>query len=102
MTRAFVLIDAVPKHEEDVLEALGKFPGVVGRRRLQQRVGQGDIIALLDASDGVELEKLITSRLRSVAWVHAIIRVQPHHTLMGPLLRVMEEMHHEADAAKKS
>jgi hypothetical protein len=100
MARAFVLIDALPNRERDVFDALGKVQAIVGRRLLKQRLGQGDVIALLEAPDEDGLERLITNELRSVPWVHSIRRVMPHHTLFGPVQREMEELHREAEARK--
>lgn len=100
MARAFAMIDALPRREQDVYEALAKVPAVVSRRLLTQRVGQGDILVLLEAADNTALEKVFTNELRSVQWVHNIIRIQPHHTLMGPVQKLMGEMYAEADAKK--
>jgi hypothetical protein len=98
--RAFILIDAVPNRENDVYESVLKFPGVVAARRLKQRVGQGDVLALVEAPTQEELERIISSRMRSLTWVHAIIRIMPHHTMMGPVYGLMEEMYKEADRRK--
>ncbi|HEV8360251.1 MAG TPA: hypothetical protein VGR28_07350 [Candidatus Thermoplasmatota archaeon] len=102
MTRAFVLIDALPKREKDVFDSLGKVQGVIGRRLLPQRVGQGDIIVLLEAPDADGLERLITNQLRSVPNVHTIIRVLPHATLLGPVRALMDEMYREVEARGKA
>lgn len=101
MARAFVLIDALPRKEQLVFDSLGKMPAVVSKRMLPQRVGQGDIIALVEATDHDEVERFITNQLRSLNFVHNIIRVQPHQTLLGGVHKLMEEMYKEADARHK-
>lgn len=98
--RAFVLIDALPKREQDVFVALAKVPGVIARRMLPQRAGQGDLLVLVEAPDAAGLERLMTNQLRSVGGVHNIIRLRTDATLLGPLQKLMREMYEEADAGK--
>ena len=97
MARAFVLIDVLPNRDKEVLEALGKMPFVIAKRPLKQRVGQADLIALVEGKDQGELETFITSRMR-MTWVHSVKRVQPHHTMLGWVQREMEEMAREVEA----
>lgn len=97
MAHAFVLIDALPSKEKDVLEALGGWPFVVSRRLLKQRVGQADIIALIEGKDQAELETFIISRMRN-SWIHSVKRVQPHHTMLAWVQREMEDMMREVEA----
>jgi DNA-binding Lrp family transcriptional regulator len=101
VARAFVLIDALPSKEKAVFESLGKVPEIISKRLLTQRVGQGDIIVLLQAPDTDGLERLITNQLRSVPNVHTIIRVLPHATLLGPVRALMDEMAREVEARGK-
>lgn len=100
MLQTFVLIDALPKREQDVYEALGRLPFVVSRRLLPHRAGQGDILALVETADKMELERRLTNDLRGVPHVHNIIRLRTDATLLGPLSKAMEEMYHEAQRRK--
>jgi DNA-binding Lrp family transcriptional regulator len=102
MVRAFVLIDALPRRDTEVLESLGKFPQVIAKRALKERVGQADLIALLEGKDQDEIEKLITGHLRGVAGIHTIKRIMPHHTILAPVQLVMEDMYREVEQKRKA
>lgn len=99
--RAFVLLDALPKREQDVFNALDKVSGVVSKRMLPQRAGQGDILVLVEAADDHGLERLLTNEMRSVHGVHNVIRVRADATVLGPLQRLMTQMHAEVEARGK-
>lgn len=99
VARAFVLIDVLPNREKEVLEALAKMPFVVAKRPLKQRVGQADLIALIEGQDQAEVETFITSRMR-MSWVHSVKRVMPHHTMLAWVQREMEDMAREVESRR--
>lgn len=100
MARSFVLVDAIPGREDDVYEALGSVPAVRGRRKLTQKVGNADILALVEAADSNGIEKVMTGTLRGISGVHTIRRVALHHTIVGGLRKLMTEIEREVDGSK--
>ncbi|MGQ0535343.1 MAG: hypothetical protein ACT4PT_04650 [Methanobacteriota archaeon] len=100
MSRAFVLIDALPGREDDVFESLSKIPAVIGRRMLAQKVGNAEIIIMVEAKDQDMIEKVVSGQIRGVGGIASVRRVMTHHTIASPLRSVMEEM--EKEASKKA
>ena len=96
MVRAFVLVDTLPGREKDVFNSLGKVPSVILKRMLKEKVGNAEIIVLLETPDPDGVDKILTGQVRGISGVHTVRKVQTHHTLVGPILKVMDEMEREA------
>ncbi len=97
MTRAFILIDALPGQEDVVLVGLDKVAGVVSKRSLNQKVGSADIVALVEAADTDAIDKIMSGRLRGLTGVYTVQRLKPGET-QGMLSSLLAQMEKEAGA----
>lgn len=95
MVHAFVLLDAMPRREQDLFDSLGKESYVVARRLLKDKVGGADIVALIRGQDEADIERILANQMRSLHWLHSVRRVMAHHTIIGPVRGVMAEMEQE-------
>lgn len=102
MARAFLLVDALPRREQAVFEALSRIPAVVSKRMLKEKIGNADMLVLLEAADADAVESIIAGQLRGVSGVHTVRRVMLHHTIVGSVQRLMSEMADEVQRLPKA
>ena len=100
MRHHFALVDAIPGKEDQVFQALAKFPEVVGKRLLAEKVANADIIVMIAAPDGDGAQKIISGKLRGISGVMSIRTVMPEHTIAPKVGKLVMEMEKEARAPR--